>query len=89
MDVHKAMQNPAGVFATPETLSASTELTPEEKAALLLQWKDQLLQLQAADGEGMHRGEGSAGVTNDMLGRVTSILSRLDTDLKRTPPHSR
>ena len=88
MDVHKAMQNPADVFGTPETLSASTDLTTEQKAAILVQWKDQLLQLQAADGEGMHRGEGAAGVTNDMLGRVTSILSRIDADLKRTS-HSR
>lgn len=85
MDVSKAMQNPAGVFGTPETLGASKELTSEQKAAILVQWKDQLLQLQAADGEGMRRGEGAAGVTNDMLGRVTSILSRLDADSKRTP----
>ena len=77
------MQNPAGVFGTPETLSASTELTSEQKAAILVQWKDQLLQLQAADGEGMHSGEGAAGVTNDLLGRVATILSRIDADLKR------
>ena len=88
MDVNKAMQNPAGVFGTPETLSTSKELTSEQKAAILVQWKDQLLQLQAADGEGMHRSEGAAGVTNDMLGRVTSILSRLDADFKRTPHSS-
>lgn len=88
MDVDKAMQNPASVFGTPETLSASKELTSEQKAAILVQWKDQLLQFQAADGEGMHRAEGAAGVTNDMLGRVTNILSRLDADSKRTPHSS-
>lgn len=86
MDIDRAMKNPASVFDTPEALSASTELTAEQKLAILLQWKDQLLQLQAADDEGMRRSEGAAGVTTDVLGRVTSVLSRVDADLKRTSP---
>jgi hypothetical protein len=82
MDFDRAMKNPASVFDTPEAVSASTELAPEQKLAILLQWKDQLLQFQAADDEGMRRSEGAAGVTTDVLGRVIDILSRLGADLK-------
>jgi len=83
MDIDRAMKNPASVFATPEALRESSELTPEQKRAVLVQWKDQLQQLQAADDEGMQRSEAAAGPTGDLLGRVTSVLSRLDADLKR------
>jgi hypothetical protein len=83
MDIDRAMNNPASVFATPEALSESGEVTAEQKRAILLQWKDQLQQLEAADDEGMRRNEAAASVTNDLLGRVTSILSRIDADSKR------
>ena len=83
MDIDRAMNNPASVFATPEALSESSELTAQQKRAVLLQWKDQLQQLQAADDEGMRRNEAAAGTTDDLLGRVTSILSRIDADSKR------
>ena len=83
MDIDRAMNNPASVFATPEALSESSELTAEQKRAVLLQWKDQLQQLQAADDEGMQRNEAASNTTDDLLGRVTSILSRIDPDLKR------
>jgi hypothetical protein len=88
MDIDRAMKNPANVFGTPEMLSESTELTAEQKRAILMQWKDQLQQLQTADDEGMQRSEGAAGAPSDVLGRVTSILSRIDADLKRAskPP---
>jgi hypothetical protein len=83
MDIDRAMKNPANVFGTPEVLNESPELTAEQKRAILSQWKDQLQQLQTADDEGMQRSEGTAGATGDILGRVTSILSRLDSDLER------
>jgi hypothetical protein len=83
MDIDRAMKNPASVFVTPEALSESTQLTAQQKRAVLLQWKDQLQQLQAADDEGMHQNAGAAGGTDDLLGRVTSVLSRVDADLKR------
>lgn len=88
MDIDRAMKNPASVFGTPEVLSASRVLTAEQKRAILLQWKDQLLQLQAADDEGMLRSEAAAGATTECLGRVTSILSRIDADLKRASQSS-
>jgi hypothetical protein len=83
MDIDRAMKNPASTFATPEALSESIELTAEQKRKVLLQWKDQLQQLQAADDEGMQQNEAAASTTGDLLGRVTSILSRIDADLKR------
>ena len=83
MDVDRAMKNPASVFLSPEALSGSSELTADQKRAVLLQWKDQLQQLQAADDEGMPKSEPAAGTTADLLARVTNILSRFDADLKQ------
>jgi len=80
MDLDRAMKNPGGVFGTPEALSGSSELTPEQKRAVLLQWKDQLQQLQAADEEGMQRSGPAAGNTAELLARVTSVLSRMEAD---------
>jgi hypothetical protein len=84
MDIDRAMKNPASTFVTPEALSESSELTAEQKRTVLLQWKDQLQQLQAADDEGMQKKDAAAGTTDDLLGRVTSSLSRIDADLKLT-----
>jgi hypothetical protein len=83
MDIDRAMKNPPSVFVTPEALSESAELTAQQKRAVLLQWKDQLQQLQAADDEGMHQNAAATGRTDELLGRVTSVLSRVDADLKR------
>lgn len=82
MDFDKAMKNPATVFGTPEALCKSTELAPKQKRALLLQWKDQLQQLQAADEEGMQKSGPAAGTTAELLGRVTTVLARIDADSK-------
>ena len=82
MDIARAMNDPASTFATPEALSESSELTADQKRRILLQWKDQLQQLQAADDEGMQQNEAAASTTDDLLGRVTSILSRIEADLK-------
>lgn len=85
MDIEKAMKNPASMFGTPEALSGSNELMAEQKRAVLLQWKDQLEQLQAADDEGMQKSEPATGGTGDLLRRVTSCLSQIDAELKRLP----
>ena len=82
MDLERAMKNPASIFGTPEALSVSSELTAEQKRAVLLQWKNQLLQLQAADEEGMQKSEGGAGVTGELLRRVTIVISHMDAELK-------
>jgi hypothetical protein len=83
MDIDRAMKNPASIFATPEALSESSELMAEQKRRVLLQWKDQLQQLQTADDEGMQQNDAATSTTDDVLARVTNILSRLDADLKR------
>ena len=83
MDIDRAMKNPASIFATPEALSESRELTAEQKRAVLLQWKDQLQQLQAADDEGMRQNYAAESTTDDLLKRVTSTLTRIDAGLKR------
>ena len=83
MDLERAMKNPATTFGTPEVVSDSSELTTEQKRAVLLQWKNQLQQLQAADDEGMQKSEAAAGTTGDLLRRVSSALSKMDAALKR------
>jgi hypothetical protein len=83
MDIDRAMKNPASTFATPEAVSESRELTTEQKRAVLLQWKDHLQQLQTADDEGMRQNDAATSTTDDLLVRVTSVLSRIDADLKR------
>lgn len=85
MDIASAMKNPATTFGTPEAVRESTELTGEQKRAVLLQWKDHLQQLQAADDEGMQQNDATPSTTDDLLTRVTGILSRIDADLKRVP----
>lgn len=78
MDIEKAMKNPGATFGTPEALYSSVELTPEQKRAVLLQWKDQLHQLLAADDENMPAPDAPTGATGDCLQRVTNFLSRLE-----------
>jgi hypothetical protein len=78
MDIARAMKNPGTVFGTPETLSASTELTAGQKREILLQWKDQLHQLLIADDESMLATGARPGANADCLRRVTDALTRLD-----------
>lgn len=77
MNFQQAMKTPMRIFGTPENLQASTEYTPEQKHAILLQWKDQLLQLLAADDESMVRADAKAGANAECLRRVTDILTTL------------
>jgi hypothetical protein len=76
MDINRAMRNPASVFGTPEAVGKSSELTAEQKRAVLLQWKDQLQQFQVADDEGMPLASDTAG---DLLERVTQALAEYQT----------
>jgi hypothetical protein len=78
MDLDRAMKNPGSAFGTPEALYESSALTAEQKRAVLLQWKDQLQQLQAADDEGMNKSGPAVGTTAELLARVTNTLCRID-----------
>jgi len=78
MDIEKAMKNPAATFGTPEALYSSAELTAEQKRAILLQWKDQLHQLLAAEDENMRAPGAPTGTSAECLSRVTNFLSQLE-----------
>jgi hypothetical protein len=77
MDIQQAMKNPNVVFASPEVLEASTEVTATQKQAILMQWKDQLEKLLTADDESMLRAGANAGANADCLRRVTNMLTKL------------
>ena len=79
MDFEKAMKNPGAIFGTPESLYASTEFSPEQKRAILLQWQDQLEQFQHADEENMRAPGPPTGMTAECLRRVTDLLSELQS----------
>lgn len=76
MDFQQAMKNPGKVFGTPEALEASTEFDVKQKHAILMQWKDQLEQLQRASDESM-LGPESNGAGADCLRRVVDMLTRI------------
>ena len=78
MDFQQAMKNPGQMFGTPEMLEASAELTVAQKRAILLQWKDQLAQLQSASDESM-TGPESQGSGAECMRRVVDAMIRLDT----------
>jgi hypothetical protein len=77
MDFQQAMKNPGTTFGTPDVLEASTELTVAQKRAILMQWKDQLTQLQTASDESM-TGPESHGSGAECMRRVVDALIRLD-----------
>jgi len=76
------MKNPGATFGTPEVLEASSDVSTEHKRAILLQWQDQLQQLQTADDENMPGPEAPHGGTGEMLKRVTTVLARLSAASK-------
>ncbi|HEX6155452.1 MAG TPA: hypothetical protein VFZ54_05465 [Burkholderiales bacterium] len=79
MDYQQALKNPGRMFGgVPEALEASTEFSAAQKRAILLQWKDQLMQLQRATNENMP-GPESDGAGADCLRRVVDALIRLGT----------
>ena len=77
MDFQQALKNPSK-FGAPEAIESSTDFDAAQKRAILLQWKDQLMQLQKATDENMP-GPESNGVGADCLRRVVDALTRLGT----------
>jgi len=78
MDFQDALKNPGKMFGgVPEALESSSEFDVAQKRAILLQWKDQLMQLQRATNENMP-GPESDGAGADCLRRVVDALIRLD-----------
>ena len=79
MDMERAMKNPGATFGTPEALETSAELSAEQKCAILMQWKDQLQQLQTAENENMQAPEALHEGIAELLKRVTTVLSHLNS----------
>ena len=76
MDFQQALKDPGKLFTAPEAVEASADFDAAQKRAILLQWKDQLVQLQRATGENMP-GPESDGAGADCLRRVVNALTRL------------
>lgn len=78
MDFQEALKNPGKMFGgVPEALESSHAFDTAQKRAILLQWKDQLMQLQRATNENMP-GPESDGAGAECLRRVVDALIRLD-----------
>jgi RNA polymerase-binding protein DksA len=77
MDYQQALKNPGKLFGgVPEAVEASVEFDAAQKRAILMHWKDQLIQLQRATDENMPGPESDGGGA-DCLRRVVSALTRL------------
>jgi hypothetical protein len=77
MDYQEALKNPGTMFGgIPEAVEASTGFNAAQKRAILMQWKDQIVQLQRATGENMP-GPESNGAGAECLRRVVDALTRL------------
>ncbi|HJV11513.1 MAG TPA: hypothetical protein VJ690_08425, partial [Burkholderiales bacterium] len=77
MDFQQALKNPGKMFGgVPEAVEASAEFDAAQKRAILLQWKDQLMQLQRATNENMP-GPESDGAGAECLRRVVDALIRI------------
>ncbi len=78
MEYGLALKNPGRMFrGAPEAVESSTQFDAAQKRAILLQWKDQLIQLQKATDENMP-GPESNGAGADCLRRVVDALTRLE-----------
>jgi hypothetical protein len=53
IDLDKALLDPASVFHTPHEVLLAQGLSPEDKKAILLRWKEDAEDLMRATGEGM------------------------------------
>jgi hypothetical protein len=73
-DFEAALRDPAAVFREPKHIVALSNISPEQKLALLQQWEREARALAVAEEEGMAGGEQS------MLSRVRLAIQALDID---------
>lgn len=71
MNLEHALADPSSEFESPEAVLARSELTLEQKKAILERWRQDAELLQQAEGENMAGGEPS------MLARVQQALNQL------------
>ena len=74
VDFEAAMQDPQAFFAEPQNVADYSQLSREEKLAILRRWEQDALRLSASESEGMGGGE------ENMLGRVKLALQRVRED---------
>jgi hypothetical protein len=67
-DLERALLDPTSVFRTPEEVLARQDMTRDQKAAILLRWRYDAIELEVAETEGMRSGE------LDLLDRVLDAL---------------
>lgn len=72
-DLEHARLNPAAVFATPEQLARTPELTRDEKIELLRRWSYDAGELVVAEDEGMSGGEPA------LLDRILAAIDQLES----------
>jgi hypothetical protein len=71
VDLQRALNDPADVFETPDTVVRHPDLTREQKVQILNNWQLDASRLEGSEGEGM-MGEGAP-----MLHRVRMALAAL------------
>lgn len=57
IDLSRALADPSAVFSSPQDVVAASELTHEQKLAILRQWELDARELQVATEENMPGGE--------------------------------
>lgn len=73
-DLERARLNPATVFATPEEILATPNLTRTEKIELLRRWAYDADELAVAEEEGMAGGEPT------LQGQILAALDQLEAE---------
>lgn len=83
LDVERAMEAPASVFATPEEVLEQSELTPAQKIEILRRWQYDAVELDVAVEEGM------PGEDDPLLRRIMLALGQLTgpIDLEHLGPN--
>lgn len=78
----QALADPASVFASPEEVAASAELTAEQKIEILRRWE------YNASEEAVALEEGMPGEESELLTRILEALGEVagPLDLERTGP---
>jgi hypothetical protein len=83
LDKRLALLAPGEIFATPEAVRDSRDLTRDEKADILRQWSYDAAEMAVAVEEGMPEGD-----RNDLQRRILLALDALEVavDLEQTSP---
>ncbi|HSG91054.1 MAG TPA: hypothetical protein VLA56_17685 [Pseudomonadales bacterium] len=76
LNLDRALNSPASVFASPSAVLEAKEMTRDQQIQALRQWHYDLLELQVATDENM----GGGGDTGTLIAEVEAQLRRLDAE---------